>query len=306
VGGVHGHNSHDRILELATDLKRQLPDANMLYLMAPGIDIANDECLRAIRDVFGDEIPVFGATSSDNMKGLVNYQIFGSTVSRHGAWLVGFADSSLEYVSNACHGFVAYGEPLLVTRSSGNRIIEFNGRPAWEAYTERLGLSTDSTCGDTIPVGALAEALSPSETDCYGSPHILRVVTKVDPDGSMHYATSIRKGTRLWLTMRDEGLIFSEMDVMTGKILAAAGGRSPVAVFHADCLARGRYMFNRVLKEELISRMQMPLAGNGVVPPWLGMYGFGEYASLGGRNAYHNYTTALCAVFRKASPPEST
>ncbi len=32
---------------------------------------------------------------------------------------------------------------------------------------------------------------------------------------------------------------------------------------------------------------------------WLGMYGFGEFASLAGTNAYHNYTTALYAVFRK-------
>lgn len=44
--------------------------------------------------------------------------------------------------------------------------------------------------------------------------------------------------------------------------------------------------------------MQQPLATGGVVPPWLGMYGFGEYARLGGRNAYHNYTTALGAVYR--------
>jgi small ligand-binding sensory domain FIST len=30
------------------------------------------------------------------------------------------------------------------------------------------------------------------------------------------------------------------------------------------------------------------------------MYGFGEYARLGGRNAYHNYTTALAALYRHA------
>jgi hypothetical protein len=30
------------------------------------------------------------------------------------------------------------------------------------------------------------------------------------------------------------------------------------------------------------------------------MYGFGEFARLGGRNAYHNYTTALYALYRNA------
>ena len=69
-------------------------------------------------------------------------------------------------------------------------------------------------------------------------------------------------------------------------------------MFHADCLARGRYLFNRVMKDELVGRMQYPLARGGEVPPWLGMYGFGEFARLGGRNAYHNYTTAIYAICR--------
>jgi hypothetical protein len=273
----------------------------MLYFMAPGIDIANDQCLRAIEEVFGSHMPVFGATSSDNMKGATNYQIFGTKVSEHSAWLVGFADPSLEVVTRACHGFVAYGDPLVVTKAEGNRIIELNEQPAWNAYTERLGLTNAATCGDTIPIGALAEVLTEHEAACYRVPHILRAVTKVDPNGTMHYATNIRVGTRLWLTVRDEDLIFSELDSMVARISKEAGGRTPEAVFHADCLARGRHMFNRILKEELVSRMQIPLADNDRIPPWLGMYGFGEYADLAGRNTYHNYATAIYAIFRKES-----
>jgi hypothetical protein len=53
------------------------------------------------------------------------------------------------------------------------------------------------------------------------------------------------------------------------------------------------------MKEELVGRMQFPLSVGGVVPPWLGMYGFGEYARLGGANTYHNYTTAIYALYRR-------
>ncbi len=45
--------------------------------------------------------------------------------------------------------------------------------------------------------------------------------------------------------------------------------------------------------------MQFPLSTDGVVPPWLGMCGFGEFARLGGTNTYHNYTTTLYAICRK-------
>ncbi len=69
-------------------------------------------------------------------------------------------------------------------------------------------------------------------------------------------------------------------------------------MFHADCLARGGFLFNRVVKDELVRRMQYPLSKDGAVPPWLGMYGFGEFARLGGQNQYHNYTTALYALYR--------
>jgi hypothetical protein len=78
-----------------------------------------------------------------------------------------------------------------------------------------------------------------------------------------------------------------------------AQGKKPIAVFHADCLARGRYLFNRVIKEELVSKMQFPFYENGTCPPWLGMYGFGEFARINGKNTYHNYTTALYAIYRK-------
>jgi hypothetical protein len=44
--------------------------------------------------------------------------------------------------------------------------------------------------------------------------------------------------------------------------------------------------------------MQNPFYTNGVCPPWLGMYGFGEFARLGGENTYHNYTTALYVIYR--------
>jgi small ligand-binding sensory domain FIST len=88
------------------------------------------------------------------------------------------------------------------------------------------------------------------------------------------------------------------MDRMTSRITAEAGNGKPVAVFHADCLARGRHLFNRILKEELVSRMQAPFSVDGEVPPWIGMYGFGEFARLGGRNEYHNYTSAVYALYR--------
>lgn len=303
VDGVFGHNCLDKVRHLAGEVLRSLPGVNMVYFLASGIDIANDLCIRAIEEVLGPEVTIFGATSADNMRGIASFQLFDVGVYEHSAWLVGFADPDLKVITAASHGFVAVGEPMMVTKSEGHQIIELDGRPAWDVYTERLGLDTRASCGDTIPIGALAERLDEGLAEEYGNPHILRVVTSRDERGAMLYATRIEEGTPLWLTVRDEERIFADMDRMTSRIVAESGGATPVAVFHADCLARGRHMFNRILKEELVSRMQAPFSCSGEIPPWLGMYGFGEFARLGGANHYHNYTSALYVLFRNAVNP---
>lgn len=300
VDGLYGHTSYEKGVELARGLQQSEHPLRMIYLLASGIDIANDQLIAGIESVLGPDVVIFGATSSDQMQGVATFQAIDGQRFQHAAFAVGIWDPGLEVETQATHGFVAVGEPLLVTRSEGNRIIELDGRPAWTTYLERLQLPATATEGDTIPIGALAEKLPGNLSEEYGNSHILRVVTHHSPEGEIIYATDCPEGSQLWLTVRDEDLIFRDMDRMMQAMVTRKPGRKPVAVFHADCLARGRRLFNRVMKEELVHRMQEPFCSNGEVPPWFGMYGFGEYAHLGGRNAYHNYTTALAALYRSA------
>ena len=298
VDDLVGATSFEKGAELARQLTGTPHPVRMLYLLASGIDIANDEVIAGIESVLGPDVVIFGATSSDQMRGVATHQAIDGTLHQHAAFAVGIWDPTLEVVTQATHGFVASGEPMVVTAAEGNRIIELDGRPAWSVFLEHLDLPADATEADTIPIGALAEELPPDLAAEYGNPHILRVVTHHTDDGALVYATTCKVGTRLWLTVRDEELIFRDMDRMLESMTGGQEGRLPVAVFQADCLARGRRLFKMVMKEELVHRMQEPFSDDGVVPPWLGMYGFGEYARLGGRNEYHNYTTALGALYR--------
>jgi hypothetical protein len=299
VRDIYGHNSYDKGLELAQALKAKTPNPKAIYLLCPGIDIANDLVLKALIETFGEEIQIFGGTSSDNMRGLVNYQYYDGVMSEHDAWAVGLADPTLKAVTRATHGFSAFGPALTATKVDGNRILEFDGKPAWGEFTNRLSLPSSSLCGDTIPVGALAEKLPENLAAEYGNPHILRVITKYDSDGAVYYPVTAKEGLQVWLTSRDEDLIFSEQRRSLEWICEKMGGRKPVAVFQTDCLARGRFLFNKVVKDEIIAMMHSFLNDqNNQTPPWLGMYGFGEYSHLGGRNAYHNYSTALLTLYR--------
>jgi hypothetical protein len=186
---------------------------------------------------------------------------------------------------------------MVATKVQGNQILELDGRGAWTVYTERLGLAGATICGETIPIGALAEALPQELVEDYGNTHILRVITKRDGE-TIHYPVSCQEGMKVWLTNRDEPLIFGEQQRALDYLRSKIGNGKPVAVLQTDCLARGRYLFNRVMKDEIIGMMHTCLSNDGVIPPWLGNYGFGEYAKAGGKNTYHNYSTARLVLYR--------
>lgn len=299
VDGVFGHNAFEKSVELATGLREAQPGTTMVYLVVTGIDIANDQVIAGFESVFGAGVTLFGATSGDNNRGLATFQAVDGRVFERAAVAVGFSDPTLDVDTQATHGFVATGEPLVVTRSVGHRIVELNGRPAATEYLDRLGLPATATLPEYGPIGALAERLAPAQAAAYGNDHLLRAIFRRDPDGTLYYPVRCREGTPLWLTCRDEERIFSDLDRMLAVMKRNAGGRRPLAVFHADCGARGRLLFDRVLKEELVHRLQHPFSAHGVPPPWLGTYGFGEFARLDGANTFHNYTTALAAIYRR-------
>ena len=295
---LDGANSREQGAKLAQDLVASHGKPGFVMFLASGIDVDCDESIAGIESVLGPDTTIFGGTSADNMKGVSSFQFVDDALHEHAAVLVGFFDPSLSVHTQASHGFVPSGVEMTVTRATGNQVHELDGEPAWTVFTRNLGLPSTAQPADTIPPGAVGMPLSPALAAEYGDSHLLRVITRRLPDGTFLMPVTCPVGTRLSLMRRDEERIFKNLDVMMNQIRAAIGSRRIVGVFHADCGARGRLMLDRVAKEEIVKAMQTPLFPNGDTGAWLGMYGFGEFARLGGRNQFHNYTTALYVISR--------
>ena len=295
--GVHGETSFKTTKEMAEELRAKSGGIQSAMYIGPGIDVAMDEVIRGFESVFGEQTTLFGGTASDNMKGISTFQCVDTEVYEHGGFLIGLSDKSLQIETQATHGFVPAGVEFEVTKSTGHRVHELNGEPAWHVFTAGLGLTETAQPGQTIPPGALGVALPPALAEEYGDSHILRVVTHREADGTFMMPVTCPKGTVVSLMRRDEARIFANLAVTMKQLTSRTGGRRPVAVFHTDCGARGRLTLDRVSKEEIVGDMQRPLFGNDC-GPWLGMYGFGEITKLGGRNLFHNYTTSLYVLTR--------
>ena len=297
---ITGENSYDMAREMARTLKENNPRINMIQILASGIDIAADQAIRGIESVFGNSIPIFGGTSSDNMKAISSYQFIDTTVLERGAVLVGYADPDLEIVMGVHHGSVPVGEGFVVTKSEKNRVYEIESQPAWTYLMDQLRLAHDTHPGPCIPIAGLGELLPEDLHETYNNQHILRVVVKVDTDQSFYMPVDCPVGTRLWITERNEEKIFSGVSKLMDNMTDQIRNRDIIAVFHTDCAARGRAMFNKISKEEIIGVMQKPLM-NGHKIPWLGMYGYGEFTLLNNKNYFHNYTSSIYALVKKSN-----
>lgn len=299
VTDVTADNSRAKAEVLAEQFKIEAGKMNAVFITVPGLDCACDSVVYGIEAVLGEAVPIFGGVSSDNMKNITSYQLVDGEVSEHAIWAVAIADPTIGTVTRATHGFDVIGEPMTVTKVDGNKIVEINGQNAILEYSRYFKLTEEIEKDEMIPFGALAEQLPEEYWEEYGSPYVLHGVNGKTDAGELLYRVHFKEGTDLRMAIRNETLIFSEMKRILEEMRADIKGEI-IGVLQADCVIRGRFSLNAVMKEELIGMMQESLAApDGEVPAWFGMYGFGEFAMLGGHNRSHTYTSSLMALYRK-------
>jgi len=294
-------NQFEICQEMAQELKGLNPAINMIQFLPSSNGFwPAEKALEAIKSVFGLSIPVFGGISMPNMRdpSATGFQFFDEQVFEGGAVMIGYADPTLKFISHANHGFnVIEGMSFEVTRSGSNCIYEFNGKPAWKLLTETLGVPETISYLQVIAIAGFARVLPEELREEYGNNYILFVIMGKNDDDSIIVPIACQEGLKIYLTRRDEKKMFEGVDWMVKKILDKLNGKKPVAVFHADCVLRGRFSLDRILKDEIINHLQSPICREEDIP-WLGLYSAGEFAMLGGETLFHQISSSLFVIYR--------
>jgi hypothetical protein len=301
-------NTYEAIHEMALELKEKNPGINMvLFLPSGGNDfLPAEKALGALKNVFGKNIPVsggFAMTSMANLKttdiaATVSFQFYDDEIIRRGAVMIGYADPTLKFINHANHGFdVLTGMTMEVTKSNSHQIFEINGKPSWTFLTETLGVPDTLTAMELLTISGFARELPEKLWEENGSKYLISVAMERGRGKSIFLPVECPEGMKLWLTKRDEKMMFSGVDFMVQKIVNELQGRKPLAVFHADCVLRGRHSLDRILKDEIINRMQSPIC-NGENIPWLGLYSAGEFLMLGGEAWFQQISSSLFVIYR--------
>jgi hypothetical protein len=294
-----GINSFDVAVEMAKELREKNPMVNCLLFLPSIFEwLPFDRAIRGINSVFDPGIPVFGGVAMDNFKMENCYHFFDEEVVERGALMVGFSDPTFKFISKSNHGFsILEGMPIEVTRSEPGRVYELNKKPAWKFLTETLGVPETIKPVELNYITLLASELPEGLHKEYESKYVLNGIGSKNNDDSINVSWTWSSGTKLWLSKRDEKRMLEGVDIMMRKIVDELMDRKPIAVFHADCVLRGKFSMNRILKDELIYHIQYPLCRNENIP-WLGLYSGGEFTMLGGQAWLNQGSSSLHVIYR--------
>lgn len=289
--------------EIAADMSRNLhqlnPDTRMILVIPPTAGmLAADKIIEGVDSVFGSEVPVIGGIAIDNMKAISCFQFFNDRIIENGALMIGFGDPTLKLFSQASHGMKVMKEmPFEATRAESNLIFELNRQPAWKIIAKTLDIPESTPWQEYGMLAFLANEVPAPLQDAFGEQYYLNVLIGDAKTGVLSCNRTIRQGSYFYLAKRDEELMFKGVDHIAQQIAGHLEGKKPAAVFHADCIIRGRMSFDRVLKDEIVARMQYPIS-QGQKIPWLGFYSGGEFAHIGGENIFNIFTTTLNVLYR--------
>ncbi len=293
--------------QMALELRNINPKINMIHFLPSGADdfLPVEKSLDGIKSVFGIQVPVTGGlamTSLANLKEagatMSSYQFFDDEVLESGAVMIGYADPTLKFINHANHGFgVLDGMPLEVTESKGNTVCEFNGEPAWKKVAETLGVPESYTAMQLLPISGFARTIPEKLWKENDSKYLISVIMGKNDDGSILLPVECPAGMKLYLTKRDEKMMFEGVDLVVKKIVDELQGRKPLAVFQTDCVLRGRFSLDRILKDEITNHMQAPIC-KGEDIPWLGFYSAGEFVMLSGEAWFQQISSSLFVIYR--------
>lgn len=182
-------------------------------------------------------------------------------------------------------------EPLLVTRSHENLILEIEGKPAFEVLRERAPAEVSESPGwmfGHVFVGLLPDLESgivrPGE-------YLIRNIVAADPDtGVLAIADSIEEGQSILFALREPRSAREDLAESIDRVGAARTGLDYRFGFYFNCLARGRSLYG---KDHVDAKL---LAEAFPDVPLIGFFCNAELAPLRGVNHLFTYTGVLVLV----------
>lgn len=224
--------------------------------------------LRGVYANLGPSYTYFGSGSIDpgTEKGVAS-----------GGFVGGVINGAFKLTHNIGHGWIPVGEPMLVTRSEKNKILEFDGQPAVKRYSNMVNRTFD----DDIQ---LLDNKYQLGIPCAKQRYLVRDVISIDGQ-ALECVTDVPQNSIVTLMTTS----IPALHVVAKKIIeeAVKAHSNPEFALIFDCMSRKRVMgkdFNKEIKSIFTALPSIPTVG---------LLTYGEIGSQSGVPFYHNKSLSV-------------
>jgi hypothetical protein len=261
----------------------------VLLLLTDGLAGDQQEIVRGAYSVAGVGIPLVGGCAGDDLEMTATIQLHDTEILTNSVVAAAVASDGPLGVG-VRHGWRRVGEPMVVTKSSDNRVYSLDDQPALDVYLSRLDAPAEAAVDAgaftrfamTHPLGLLRRSQEE---------HVRFVADANFEDRSLGCIAEVPQGGMAWIMQGDEHSVLDATDQACSDALAALDGNRPLGLLAFDCIARRGILGDGGIRGE-IGR----IAGSADGAPVAGFYTYGEIARTSGMAGFHNQTLVVLAL----------
>jgi len=242
--------------------------------------------------VLGDGVRLAGGAAGDDLHMEQTLVGLGSRVVPDAVVLAAIFSKTPVGVG-ACHGHEPISPPLRVTRASGARVFEVEGRPAWDVWRDQVrdvaqarGIDVDRLEGDQVGAFLLRYEAGLAA----GGAFKIRAPLQRLDDGSLLFACELPEGAVFRITESVADRQIDSAREAARRARAQLGGAAPAGALVFDCICRKLILGDRFA--EALQAIGRELDNT----PLAGFETYGEIAlDAGDLSGFHNTTSVVLA-----------
>lgn len=269
------------VQEVAEKVGPAVAEGGCLLILPDPVGLQPRALLAGLQETLGF-LPILGAVAA----GTTFFEIFNTDVAQGGPAGVGL--SGVEPVIGVAQGCQPIGQPYIITRAEGTVVHEIGSRPALEVMKEAI-FSLDDPETRIRRAGIFAGlAMDPAKSPLERGDFLVRNLVGLDQEsGAIAVAEPVKVGQTLQFQIRDAQAAREDLVATLEALEKRLEGRRPAFGCYFNCSGRGQGLFG--VPDHDITLITKHLGEF----PLVGFFGNGEFAPIGRKNFFHNYTGAL-------------
>lgn len=262
----------------------------VLMLLIDGVGCNHQDVIRGVHQTIGSGVPLVGGCAGDGMQMRKTFQLHGEEVTS-GSVVAAAVASEAPVGIGWSHGWERVGEPMLITRAEGNRVLEIDNRPALDEYLDRLEapvrVREDSrefaSWARTHPLGLGRRRNGHTPVRC---------VSEADPSSRAIVCTGeVPPGGMAWFMRGTADSVLRSTAAACEDATVALDGAQAQAMLVFDCIGRRGVLGEERTGDE-VERIRAAAPDAAIA----GLYTYGEIGRIRGVNALHSQTVVAMAV----------